>query len=478
MGRPIRILFCNCLFWSKAAFSFFIATAGLLFFAVRVYDLRQIALANQRRSQLNLQRNDTATPIPIPTNADGSVSRECYHDDTRLARLEPDSSRIMMGFHLNWAYDNPTAITNRLGKVAPAVINAFMKIDMSKTVPFDFDSLRWHGYEVQKVRGIFELTLEPISDIAGIPDELYDQIAREIRDINTQKGVPVMLRYGHEMNGDWVLAYGYRPIAYKTSFRKMATAIRKYTNMTAMVWAPNVGTQYPFSAAPGDISAPKPVRGTEEFRELDTDNNGVIAAGDDPYLPFYPGDEFVDWVGLSIYFYPQSNNDLDLGRPYLNTEVPSPTYLREQMNLENFENLVSIPRGTTTEQFRAMMNFYERFCKERNKPMMIPETGAPFFLVDDKIQLVPERAGELAIKKAWWAQVWSRETAAMWPRLKLAVQFEESKWQHEKFQNWAVTNASSLQVLPEFNRFVETERGNIIMARDMGFKCDGSVVLK
>jgi len=33
---------------------------------------------------------------------------------------------------------------------------------------------------------------------------------------------------------------------------------------------------------------------------LDTNNNGVLDAGDDAFSPYYPGDELVDWIGLSI----------------------------------------------------------------------------------------------------------------------------------------------------------------------------------
>lgn len=33
---------------------------------------------------------------------------------------------------------------------------------------------------------------------------------------------------------------------------------------------------------------------------LDTNNNGVLDAGDDAFSPYYPGDDVVDWIGLSI----------------------------------------------------------------------------------------------------------------------------------------------------------------------------------
>ena len=63
-----------------------------------------------------------------------------------------------------------------------------------------------------------------------------------------------------------------------------------------MMWAPNVGTGYPYGYAPGLVSL-------TDFAILDTNKDGVIDGNDDPYGPYYPGSEHVDWVGLSAYWY-------------------------------------------------------------------------------------------------------------------------------------------------------------------------------
>ena len=34
---------------------------------------------------------------------------------------------------------------------------------------------------------------------------------------------------------------------------------------------------------------------------MDTDGDGDVTMADDPYGPFYPGDDAVDWVGLTLY---------------------------------------------------------------------------------------------------------------------------------------------------------------------------------
>lgn len=94
-----------------------------------------------------------------------------------------------------------------------------------------------------------------------------------------------------------------------------------------MVWAPNVGVFYPWTTG-GSITLP--ANGTANFLELDTNKDGVIDFADDPYLPYCtpplnvdPGDEFVDWVGLSLYWYP--DNSLAINN------LPDPSYFNDFM---------------------------------------------------------------------------------------------------------------------------------------------------
>ena len=41
--------------------------------------------------------------------------------------------------------------------------------------------------------------------------------------------------------------------------------------------------------------------GTPNFQAMDTNGDGQLTMADDMYTPYYPGDEYVDWVGMSIY---------------------------------------------------------------------------------------------------------------------------------------------------------------------------------
>jgi hypothetical protein len=38
---------------------------------------------------------------------------------------------------------------------------------------------------------------------------------------------------------------------------------------------------------------------------MDTNGDGVVSDLDDPYAPYYPGDAYVDWVGMSVRAWPQ-----------------------------------------------------------------------------------------------------------------------------------------------------------------------------
>ena len=42
-----------------------------------------------------------------------------------------------------------------------------------------------------------------------------------------------------------------------------------------------------------------------ECKIMDTNGDGVIDMYDDMFTPYYPGDEWVDWVGMSIFHFGQ-----------------------------------------------------------------------------------------------------------------------------------------------------------------------------
>jgi hypothetical protein len=64
----------------------------------------------------------------------------------------------------------------------------------------------------------------------------------------------------------------------------------------AFLWAPNSGNGYPFPNGPHSVTITSP----SFDKELDTNGDGLYNDLDDPYSPFFPGDEWVDWVGFSV----------------------------------------------------------------------------------------------------------------------------------------------------------------------------------
>jgi hypothetical protein len=78
--------------------------------------------------------------------------------------------------------------------------------------------------------------------------------------------------------------FGMRPIEMKRAWIKMTTAVRAATNMTAMIWSPNIGNGYPFGYTTVGLDA-------ANFAALDTNGDKALTQDDDPYRPFYPGKE-------------------------------------------------------------------------------------------------------------------------------------------------------------------------------------------
>lgn len=90
------------------------------------------------------------------------------------------------------------------------------------------------------------------------------------------------------------MSFGLKPTSYKAKFQILADYIHTLTNLTAMVWAPNIagGT---YSSPPTTFKNNYPEPGTDDFRLLDPNSNGEIENSEDSYQPYYPGDEYVDW---------------------------------------------------------------------------------------------------------------------------------------------------------------------------------------
>lgn len=104
----------------------------------------------------------------------------------------------------------------------------------------------------------------------------------------------VFLRYAPEMQGRW-MQYGQQPTAFIESWTSMYNAVKAVAPDTIMVWAPNTPQGYPYGQQQNFYTL-----STADQDLLDTNKNGQLDAGDDALSPYYPGDNLVDWIGISI----------------------------------------------------------------------------------------------------------------------------------------------------------------------------------
>ena len=112
------------------------------------------------------------------------------------------------------------------------------------------------------------IAYEPNRGLQEVTQEKITAYAKELRDL----GVPVFLRYASEMNGKWVPWNG-NPSLYIEKWKMVHDIMEQVAPNVAMVWSP--------SEMPLD--------------QIDA---------------YYPGDQYVDWIGISIYSAQYENGDL------------------------------------------------------------------------------------------------------------------------------------------------------------------------
>jgi len=193
------------------------------------------------------------------------------------------------------------------------------------------------------------LTLEPMKPRVlvdgwqpGAP--AYESVKKFAQGVGAWKK-PVFIRFAHEMNGSWYPwcewmdknrnmqrdpgeETGFWPPDYQKSYRNVALLFRKYAPNAALVWCPNSGL--------------------------------LGGARRDPFRPFYPGDDVVDWVGLDIY---------ERG-----WTMPMPGARLWGGMLE--KNMSWDVADDPKTEWNESVDFYKTFSEGKNKPMMIGETSA------------------------------------------------------------------------------------------------------
>jgi hypothetical protein len=312
------------------------------------------------------------------------------------ARLEP-ASGTYFGMNLDWANDSIAKVSERLGKT-PAVWVQFVPFPLDAAARQNLDDF---VHQVAQANAMALITLEPNDGLAAVTDAAIAGFASLLKSY-ADRGVPSFVRFAHEMNGSWY-AWGEQPAAYVDAFRRLAAAVHAATPFAAMLWAPNYGAGYPFSGGRYEARPDTP-----EFTALDTDADGALTERDDPYAPYYPGDDAVDWVGMSLYqwgnAYPWGENELPEADAFV-------------------ARLTGTYRGANGDE-SAVPDFYASYVEAHDKPMAITETAILF----DPAGPGP---AEAELKGAWWRQVFAPAVRERFPRIGMINWFEWRKQEAE-----------------------------------------------
>ncbi|GAA6017745.1 hypothetical protein JCM10207_000482 [Rhodosporidiobolus poonsookiae] len=319
------------------------------------------------------------------------------------------SSGIHLGFLPNWSVEGPRDINAAMG-AGMAAIGDY--INVSPTSP-SFAQMDYHESEVVRVansdvRAVYIPAVLFGGTLDQWTDDMSDELAQKCAALN-RRGVIVWVRWCFEMNGGW-MPYGLDPDRYVSTFRRVHDAIRAVTNETYMLWAPNVWS--------GDV--------------------GDSVQG---YTPYWPGQEYVDVVGLSLYSF----------GPYKSiNRAPSSSLFRDSFT--SFYNLFAPSSNSSRANPLGLTAAY---------PLVISETSAPYYYTIPPSSPYYTQAGdtdiarpqpnlsteanreryrpsladppyegsddELFVKASWLAQLTGNATAQRFPNLKLVNHFNYLK---------------------------------------------------
>eukprot|EP00386_Alphamonas_edax_P007292 GDKI01024233.1.p1 GENE.GDKI01024233.1~~GDKI01024233.1.p1 ORF type:complete len:626 (-),score=132.13 GDKI01024233.1:47-1888(-) len=317
---------------------------------------------------------------------------------------------LLLGASLDWSHDTPTAFVQRLGRNA-RMFNAFVITqqaggDAMRAALDDADKYATLCAEEDRRQrdsgggGVWlMLTFEAFQNdpLETVNDEILTQLGDKLaywNDPNGPFGIQIVLRFMHEMNGGWY-PWGQNPAKYTALWRKAYTIVRAKTRRTHFLWAPNSGKGYPFPQQPYF-----PTDGSAALDQLDTNRNGQPDSGDDPFAPYWPGDRYVDAVGMSLYWYgkafPYGKNEL----------VESNNYMIDML---------------------AYAFFYGKYAKSKGKAIIIAETAAAYYQPGDGESVSPEDPSETALKDSWFAQLYNRNTLRNLPLIRAICWFEIAK---------------------------------------------------
>ncbi len=220
----------------------------------------------------------------------------------------------------------PEAFPVMTGKKHAGYLLYFSYGNPLSTIQSHIDKAKANGVALQ-------LALQPLEGLDVVQDDAYLRgLARDA----AAAGIPIFLRFANEMNGNWVPWFT-TPETYIAKFRIVANVFKEEApDNVAIVWSPDRASEHTIQ-------------------------------------DYYPGDAYVDWVGISLYsIYNPANDPLKQGED----------------------------RSSHIEKFKAI---YEMYADR--KPVFISE-GAVSYMYPEKLQ-----------DKTAWAVYKTREFYATLPML-------------------------------------------------------------
>ncbi|KAI8830224.1 glycoside hydrolase superfamily [Chytriomyces cf. hyalinus JEL632] len=354
-----------------------------------------------------------------------------------LGKLEPADGKLLFGAWIDTSSepqsggDSPFAFNSRIGFRASAFQyyqHLPLKPPAAGAPDYDLPNHNLDGTLKLSVlndstnAAIF-LTIYPMQGIteAAVSDDQIVALANQVNGITKSTGRNLFLRLAPEMNGDWFI-YGEQPTAFITFWRRFHNLFTPIAPQVALVWSPN------FRAA------------TERF----------------PYDPYWPGTEYVDWVGISIYW-----KGLAKSHPWLENTLAPSDYAAQLLDAAG-------PEG-------SVQSFYQDYGVRYNKPVVISESAAAFHMAS-KGRPLDAGVGQTATVMSFWNSfIFNPAFRSKYPLLKMVFCFEMVKTEDEETTNDYRATVDP-GTLVEFKKGIAAmdRAGVVVWARESGVSVSSS----
>jgi beta-mannanase len=178
------------------------------------------------------------------------------------------ASPIKLGAYIPNAPEDAQALDSYAAKVGrqPDIVMNYSNVTDPLLTSTDISNLEARGQTPMVTWQLYKSGWSgPTISLAGIASGTYDGSLRRAADLAKSLPFDVMIRFGHEMNGDWYRWSG-QPAAYVAAWRHIVTVFRhEGAGNVKWVWSPNVDQ------------------------------------GNYPFARYFPGDSWVDYVALDGY---------------------------------------------------------------------------------------------------------------------------------------------------------------------------------